>query len=954
MKRLLSVFLVLILLLTAIPVASLAISQYGYVTGGWLRLRSGPSFDASTISSYYTGTEVKVVGSSGNWYQVETPDSKTGYMYASYITFSGGGGGSSAYVTSGNGYGVRMRSGPGTGYAIVGVYSVGTAVTVLQTGTSWSKIQIGSRVGYMMNKFLTTSGGGGGTGDPATIWSPNGYGVRLRTGPGTSYSTIGVYSVGTSVTILSHGSTWDRISVGSRTGYMMNYYLTQNTNTSVVTAFSFSASTATAMVTSAGGNLDITPTILGTNLTSPYFTLAVSSNASSYVTATRNASTGVIQIAIGSTIPDNTVFTVTGTTIDKASSGSALTATVTVTAVKTGTLSSITLLPVSSTINQTGSTVINARLVYTDGSYVNNAPISMYSLSITSGGTYASVSGNTLSGIAFSGTSDQTVTVKGTATANTSITSTCNITVKALTKPSAPTLVTAAAQSGQVALTWASPTDNGGSDVLGYKIYQSTTSTMGSTPITTITPGTVLTTTIGSLTNGTLYYFWVVAYNAQGDSPASNSMTATPGVTVPNAPTSLTVTSTSDQTIHLSWTAPTYNGGATLGDYRIYYGGSGYSTSSTTTKDLSGLTNGTTYSIFVVATNSVGESAHSNVVTAVPATAPSAPTGLTAVGGVSKATLSWAVPASNGSVINGYQVEYSTSSTFASDVHTATATTNSCVITITSGGPWYFRVTTTSVAHGNSTSPSDTVSATIQAEAPTFSPAAGAVTGSTSVTISSTTPSSTIYYTTDGSDPTTSSSTSQPVSVSSTTTIRAIAVSAGMTNSAIASATYTVSAAAPTFSPTAGTVTGSASVTISSTTPSSTIYYTTDGSDPTTSSSTTQPVSITQTTTIKAMAVASGLSNSSINSATYTVKAATPSLSPADGSSITTADTITLSSSEGSVSIYYTKDGSTPTTSSLPYSGPFTLDAGTVTVKCISVRTGCEPSDVASATYTVT
>ena len=95
----------------------------------------------------------------------------------------------------------------------------------------------------MMNKFQTTSGGGGGTGDPATIWSPNGYGVRLRTGPGTSYSTIGVYSVGTSVTILSHGSTWDRISVGSRTGYMMNYYLTQNTNTSVVTSFSFSAST---------------------------------------------------------------------------------------------------------------------------------------------------------------------------------------------------------------------------------------------------------------------------------------------------------------------------------------------------------------------------------------------------------------------------------------------------------------------------------------------------------------------------------------------------------------------------------------------------------------------------------------------------------------------------------------------------------------------------------------
>jgi len=210
----------------------MAISQYGYVTGGWLRLRSSASFDASTISSYYTGTQVKVIGTTGNWYQVETPDGNTGYMYASYISFSGGGTGTS-YVTSSNGYGVRMRSGPGTGYGIVGVYSVGTAVTVLQTGAYWSKIQINSTVGYMMNKYLTSGGGGGGSGDSATVWSANGYGVRLRSGPGTGYSIIGVYSVGTLVSVITHGDVWDYISVGSRSGYMMNTYLHYNSTRNV-------------------------------------------------------------------------------------------------------------------------------------------------------------------------------------------------------------------------------------------------------------------------------------------------------------------------------------------------------------------------------------------------------------------------------------------------------------------------------------------------------------------------------------------------------------------------------------------------------------------------------------------------------------------------------------------------------------------------------------------------
>ena len=80
MKRIVSIFLVLVLVLTAIPLVSMAISQYGYVTGGWLRLRSSPSFSASTISSYYTGTSVKILGTSGSWYQVEAPDGNTGYM----------------------------------------------------------------------------------------------------------------------------------------------------------------------------------------------------------------------------------------------------------------------------------------------------------------------------------------------------------------------------------------------------------------------------------------------------------------------------------------------------------------------------------------------------------------------------------------------------------------------------------------------------------------------------------------------------------------------------------------------------------------------------------------------------------------------------------------------------------------------------------------------------------
>ena len=130
MKRFLAVLLVAVMLLSVLPATSMAAS-YATVVGGWLRLRSAPNFSASTITSYYTGTQVEILGSSGGWYKVQTPDGRTGYMYGNYLRMGGSvPSEGTAYVTSYNGYGVRLRTGPGTGYRIIRTYAVGTPVTV--------------------------------------------------------------------------------------------------------------------------------------------------------------------------------------------------------------------------------------------------------------------------------------------------------------------------------------------------------------------------------------------------------------------------------------------------------------------------------------------------------------------------------------------------------------------------------------------------------------------------------------------------------------------------------------------------------------------------------------------------------------------------------------------------------------------------------------------------------
>ncbi len=161
-------------------------------------------------------------------------------------------------------------------------------------------------------------------------------------------------------------------------------------------------------------------------------------------------------------------------------------------------------------------------------------------------------------------------------------------------------------------------------------------------------------------------------------------------------------------------------------------------------------------------------------------------------------------------------------------------------------------------------------------------------------------------------------------------------------------------AATPTFSPSAGTYSSAQSVTLSDATSGASIYYTTDGSTPTTSSTKyTGAISVASSMTIKSMATASGFSNSAVGSAAYTIQtaAATPTFSPAAGT-YASAQSVTLSDTTSGATIYYTTDGSTPTTASTKYTGAISV-ASSMTIKAMAAAAGFSNSAVASATYTI-
>jgi len=255
------------------------------------------------------------------------------------------------------------------------------------------------------------------------------------------------------------------------------------------------------------------------------------------------------------------------------------------------------------------------------------------------------------------------------------------------TVPGAPTIGTATAGNAQATVSFTPPASNGGSLITGY--------TVTSNPDGKTVTGSASPITITGLTNGTAYTFIVTATNAGGSSaPSASSNSVTP-FTVPGVPTIGTATAGNAQAT-VNFTPPASNGGSSITGYTVTSNpGVKTATGIANPITITGLTNGTSYTFTVIATNAAGSSAPSaSSNSVIPFTVPGAPTIGTATAGNAQATVNFTPPASNGgSSITGYTV------TSNPGGKTATGSANPITITgLVNDTPYTFTVTATNAA----------------------------------------------------------------------------------------------------------------------------------------------------------------------------------------------------------------------------------------------------------------
>ncbi|HKU15736.1 MAG TPA: fibronectin type III domain-containing protein [Steroidobacteraceae bacterium] len=177
------------------------------------------------------------------------------------------------------------------------------------------------------------------------------------------------------------------------------------------------------------------------------------------------------------------------------------------------------------------------------------------------------------------------------------------------TAPSVPAGLTGSASAAtQINLSWTASTDNVG--VAGYRVYRggSQIGTSGSTAYSDLT-------VVGSTT----YSYTVAAYDAAGNVSAQSAAknVATPDVTAPSTPTSLSATAAGPSRINLSWSGSSDTGGSGLAGYRVYRAGSLVASTTATSYSNTGLAGSTTYSYTVAAYDNAGNtSGQSNTASA--------------------------------------------------------------------------------------------------------------------------------------------------------------------------------------------------------------------------------------------------------------------------------------------------------------------------------------------------
>ena len=219
-------------------------ARISYANGDDVRLRDEPSYSGTLIRFLPEGTVLDVVDgpitdSDGNiWYRLSF-EGDTGYIVSDYLALDNGAAPrttnaapgavvGSALIAGTNNDGVRCRTAPSAGGAVIAVVSEGAIVDLIGAAQGgWQPINCAGTAGYVSTDYVSYDFSGGadfgaaGATGQATVAGTNGDGVNCRTSATTTAAVITTVAEGSVISLRGDAQAgWQPVVCAGSNGYV--------------------------------------------------------------------------------------------------------------------------------------------------------------------------------------------------------------------------------------------------------------------------------------------------------------------------------------------------------------------------------------------------------------------------------------------------------------------------------------------------------------------------------------------------------------------------------------------------------------------------------------------------------------------------------------------------------------------------------------------------------------
>jgi N-acetylmuramoyl-L-alanine amidase len=252
-----------------------------------VNVRNGPGLSYRLVKQVKKGDRFTIIKEQGDWVQIQLSAAKTGWVANWVVTKTNGttttGSSSSTKKTAeANTAQLRVRTGPGTNFRIIGYLNKGQAVSVIDDNENWIKISAGFGEGWVAREYLDFNNKSTNTSNKENNVSI-GTGkvtdtLNVRNEPSSTGKVIGKLAKGTSISIYSEKNNWIEIKYENQSAWISGDYVQLGTENGQSKPANGTIGTVTASTLSVRSDFSLNSTIIGSITKGQEFTILEEKN----------------------------------------------------------------------------------------------------------------------------------------------------------------------------------------------------------------------------------------------------------------------------------------------------------------------------------------------------------------------------------------------------------------------------------------------------------------------------------------------------------------------------------------------------------------------------------------------------------------------------------------------------------------------------------------------------